>query len=423
MGVGRTGEETPAAGEDPVSPSGGQAPAVGGSGVAPDPESGDDRLVAAVTAMGFLAAELTVRGRLRRAAELIPPFLDARWGAVAVRAPDGSVQEWVLSTSDPDEARLVHEVLEEHEARTEGEAGARVASVPVKGTLGVYADLFVVKPPGARFTAGQRAMLAAFVATAAVGVDNAAQYEETRQRLAWLKASADIGQQLLRSGQDEREVWQQIADTVHALAGARTVTLALPSEDSDDDFEIRVAAGLGAEELVGRTYPLAGSLTEQVLQTGAVQLTRSTRYRISHTYVAPEVPVGYVMALPLQGQGQPRGAILVSRAAGQPPFSLIDLRLAQDFANQAAIALELVETRAAQQRLEMREDVERITDTFQDQVIQRLFSIGLRLEVAANQHQDGEVPPWLSEVVADVGATITEARASLATGYQRPSGS
>ena len=306
--------------------------------------------------------------------------------------------------------------------RVKGLPPMTVLSVPLETVSGVAGELFVARPRSeGTFGAADLEVLRGFARVVALGLDNAAQYEQSRQRAGWLRASAQISRELMTSAQLETGVWQQVADTVHRLADARTVTLVMPGEESEDELDIRVAAGLGAAQQRGRNYPRAGTLTDQVMATGSIQLTDAFQYPISHAEVAPKVPVGPVLALPLRGQDQqPRAAILVSRSTNQPPFSPTDIQLTEDFTTQAAIALELAETRAAQHRLEQRELLGHITDTYQDRIMQRLYSISLRLETIASQYDEAPLP-WVSEVIDDIDATITEARASLTSTLNKPS--
>ena len=57
--------------------------------------------------------------------------------------------------------------------------------------------------------------------------------------------------------------------------------------------------------------------------------------------------------------------------------------MAGSFANQAAIAIELAEARAEQQRVDMLDERERIAADLHDHVIQRLFAAGLGLQSIA----------------------------------------
>ena len=90
-------------------------------------------------------------------------------------------------------------------------------------------------------------------------------------------------------------------------------------------------------------------------------------------HLRPYVPVSQAMALPLRGETGPRGAIVAGRIIPHAPFTDADPDMAEAFAGQAAIALELSDARADQQRLGVLEDRDRIARDLHDHVIQRLF--------------------------------------------------
>ena len=75
------------------------------------------------------------------------------------------------------------------------------------------------------------------------------------------------------------------------------------------------------------------------------------RHRDIYVHLRPYVPVSQAMALPLRGDAGPRGAIVAGRITPHTPFTDADLDMAETFAGQAAIALELSDARADQQRL------------------------------------------------------------------------
>lgn len=87
--------------------------------------------------------------------------------------------------------------------------------------------------------------------------------------------------------------------------------------------------------------------------------------------------------------------------------------MAAAFANHAAIARELVEARANQQRLAVLEDRDRIARDLHDHVIQRLFAAGLSVQSAANVTDDEQVSAKLTRVVDDVDGTIRQIRTSI----------
>ena len=88
-----------------------------------------------------------------------------------------------------------------------------------------------------------------------------------------------------------------------------------------------------------------------------------------------------------------RGALVVGRLLGRPAFTDADLDMATTFANHAALALELADARADQQRMALLEDRDRIARDLHDHVIQRLFAAGLTVQsVAAALAATGDAP-------------------------------
>ena len=417
--------------EADVSAAGGEAPTSSNEPAA----SLVQRLRLALAGTRQIAQEPTVAGRVTRFLECAAPVAGARFAVLVVHAGAGAEHAF-WSTADPDELAAVQAVLaartqlspalvpRAREADPEAVACAfegfgwpdpTLLVMPVEAELGSGDVYLVGRPGGGSFSLEDQELMRDFMAAAAVGVENAVQYEELGRRQEWLQALATVSQGLLSSApQDEVQVWQQIVDQVHRLAAARTVTIATPSEDDAHRLEIRVAAGVGAADLPGYSYPPAGTLVESVMSTGTGRVVDSRDWKVSHSSVAPELPLGQMLAIPLAGHGGIRGAILVSRHRGQPSFAPADVAMAQDFANQAVIALELAETRAAEQRLLARTEVERLADTVQDQLIQRLFSIGLLLESGMT---DAERPPWLGRAIEEINHTIVVARSSLASDY------
>ena len=82
----------------------------------------------------------------------------------------------------------------------------------------------------------------------------------------------------------------------------------------------------------------------------------------------PYVPVSQAMARPLRAETGPRGAIVAGRITPHTPFTDADLDMAETFAGQAAIALELSDARADQQRLDVLVDRWRIAGDLHDHV-------------------------------------------------------
>jgi GAF domain-containing protein len=282
-------------------------------------------------------------------------------------------------------------------------------------TTGGSGRLFVVGQPGRPpFSGTDQELVAEFAKFAALSVENALHSQQSRQQVRWLRGLTLITQALLRADVDERAVWQEIADRVHQLARARAVTISTVSEDDPDVLEVQVAAAEDGDPAPGRLsereHALATrSMTTRSWQTGTTDETPSPTATGSAAGAALAVPL-------LDGRGV-RGALVVSRRPRQGPFDRMEVAMVHDFANQAMLAVELAETRAAERSLSARTTEDEVAGTFQDRTIQRLFAASLAAEAALAQRPE----PWLTRLYAELTAVIEDARSSLGTQYGRTS--
>jgi signal transduction histidine kinase len=119
----------------------------------------------------------------------------------------------------------------------------------------------------------------------------------------------------------------------------------------------------------------------------------------------------------LTGASAQLGTLVLARSRGRRPFDDSDLEMASAFANQAAVAVELADARADQQRMTLLEDRDRIARTLHDQVIQRLFAAGLSVQgVAGSAADSADVEGHqqrLRRVVSDIDDTIRQIRTSV----------
>jgi signal transduction histidine kinase len=122
-----------------------------------------------------------------------------------------------------------------------------------------------------------------------------------------------------------------------------------------------------------------------------------------------------MMVLPLRGTGPPRGALSLCRVRGRHIFTTRDLAMAASFASHASVALELADSRAAEQKLVLLEDRDRIAMDLHDHVIQELFAIGLSLEGTAAQlsTRNAESAQRIRQRVEDIDRTIRRIRTSI----------
>jgi signal transduction histidine kinase len=132
-----------------------------------------------------------------------------------------------------------------------------------------------------------------------------------------------------------------------------------------------------------------------------------------YLHLRPHVPVSQAMALPLRGETGPRGAIVAGRIMPHSAFTEADLDMAETFAGQAAIALELSDARANQQRLGVLEDRDRVASDLHDHVIQRLFAAGLSLQSLTSTANDEVLEQRRTRTVDELDETIRQIRTTI----------
>lgn len=392
----------------------------------------DQRWAQLTQAICVMGRELSVAGRLEQTVRAAAETTDARYAAIVLyNAMTGLADRIVHSVTEPAEVAASHEALLAHgtawlatssvpldpadpDGQSEPERSAQFLAVPIFTGFGLYGTICVMEPDSAAgFTPDDRNLLASLADTTGVGVDCATAFEESERRGDWLSASTAVGQQLLTLADGVVGIAQNIAEHVLRLADARTVTIVVPSPDDPEMLEVRVAAGLGADELAHRSYRAEGTFALASMTSNRGQLRNAADLYCLHSEVEPDQPLGQVLAVPFGSTGHNLGAIVASRRTDQAPFAEADLRMAEDFARQAGLALELAEARVTHEQLEVQRERERIAHLLQDNVIQRLFSVGLHLQTAERDVTDANARDRLSTALGDIDETIRQVRDSL----------
>lgn len=396
------------------------------------------RLQRLVEANRTISAELSLEAVLERVVEAAREILGARYAALGVLGRDGLLQQFVHTGMAPDVVAAIGDL-----PKGQGVLGAllndpqpiRLPSIaddprsvgfpphhpPMQAFLGVpirlrgqvYGNLYLAHDSAEEFSAEDEELAAALAASAGTAIANARLYEEAQHRQAWLRASSEITRRLADSAERDHDLLEVIADAVLQLAEADVVSVVLPDPERADTLRVSVAAGLNAEAFRGLRYPTQGSLAWQVIDEERAVIAEDVDLdEHIHLHLRPVVSVTQAMALPLQGDSDSHGAVVVGRIARRP-FTAAELDMATGFASQAALALELVDVRSDRERLAVLEDRDRIARDLHEHVVQRLFSAGLRLESAATRVQDPTVQGRMLETIEDLDDTIRRVRTSI----------
>jgi signal transduction histidine kinase len=411
------------------------------SEASPDQDRTSARLESLIAANRAIVAELSLDTLLHLIAETAREVLGAEYAALGLVRPDGEIEQVIYSGVDESTLAALHEMAQgggplSHLLTRSASGPARLRpltddapltlipstqplvksllAVAVRTSNSFYGNLYLGNRVGAAaFTAEDQDLVVALAATAGIAIENARLYEESHRRQEWLHASAEVSQRLLSGGDTATVALQSIADFVQQLAPADLVSVVLPLAGQADMLEVAVAAGQGATELRGMKYQIHDSVAWQAMQSGhGLVMSDADRREGVYLHVRAVVPARQVMALPLQGEAVAHGAIVVVRT-NAVAFTASDLEMAEDFANQATLALELAQARQDRHRLAVLEDRARIARDLHDHVVQKLFAVGLTLQGTGKLLPDPVLRERLAGTVRDLDDTIRSIRTAI----------
>jgi GAF domain-containing protein len=149
----------------------------------------------------------------------------------------------------------------------------------------------------------------------------------------------------LGSEESYRELLQSVVEVARAIFGARASSVFLFDEASDE-LVFEAVAGEGAEELIGRRFPSSTGIAGWVLVTRqplvVEELQDDPRFAREAAESTGFVPKG-LMAVPLLHEDRTLGVLEVLDRPQKAAFSLAEMELLGLFANEAAIALDLLQ--------------------------------------------------------------------------------
>jgi signal transduction histidine kinase len=398
-----------------------------------------DRMHGLLEAVIAIGSGLDLEAMLRRIVEAAVDLVDARYGALGVIGEDQRLVEFIPVGLDAQQISEIHHwpegrgllgllIREPHPLRladigTHGDSSGFPAGhpamrtflgVPVRVRDQVFGNLYLTeKRGGGEFTEDDEAVLTALGSAAGVALENARLYEEATLQQRWLRASSELTIALL-SGATTAAVLGDFTRRALELSGADLVTLALPDEDGRR-LTLEYAEGDGAADARGLVVPAGQSLSGQVLTTGEPVTVENFAVdpRTADVTRQPMGHLGPAVLFPLGTPGNVRGVLTVGRAQGRPPLAPGAVSVVAAFAAQAAIALELADSRADAERLSVFEDRDRIARDLHDLVIQRLYATGMSLEGTMTMITKREVADRVRNAVDAMDDTIRDIRGTI----------
>jgi signal transduction histidine kinase len=384
-----------------------------------------DRLRALVETGIAINSELSLEGVLERIVEAAARVTGARYAALGVIDPTGSGLERFVTygmtpevqteIGDPPHGRgilgvLINDArpLRLHDLSEDARSvGFPPGHPPMHSFLGVpivlrgvaYGNLYLTEKVGGDFTDEDEELVTLLAAQAAVAVENARLYESATAWSQQLESLNEVGAALV--GELELDpLLDLIAARLRELIGARLVAIALPSGGT---LRIAAADGDGAQ-LVTSTNLHDDSKTARVIERGRSE-------RVDSLLEDPEVSQDIARRLgastglyvPLRARETTIGVLIAHDKLGRSPrFGSGDLRLAEQFALRASIAVDLSRrvARDSLRRVVAGQEIERrrLARELHDETGQALTSILLGLR-AVEEANDGVDVAELRELV------------------------
>jgi signal transduction histidine kinase len=402
-------------------------------------DAATDRTRALVEAGIALTSELSLEAVLQKLVETAADLTGAQYAALGVLDASGERLERFVTTGIDDETRgaigdLPHgrgilgalvsdpEPLRLHDLRDDPRSvGFPPNHPPMQTFLGVpvllrgmvYGNLYLTeKVGGADFDSDDEAAVGLLAAQAAVAIENARLYE-TATRWSEQLESLNRVMNILITEFDLDTLLEFIAERLRELIGARLVAISLPRGGG---LRMAAVAGDRAEEYAGLELS-PRSKTMRVLE-------RRRSERIDSVLDDPEVEqeaarrLGARSALyvPLLVRDEAIGVIVAhdKQGAGDVRFTDEDLRLAEVFAERAAVAVELRQrvARDALRRVVSAQELERrrLARELHDETGQALTSILLGLRGLEGLKDEAAVKSGVAEVRELVRSTLQDVR-------------
>jgi signal transduction histidine kinase len=405
--------------------------------VATEEFSTSERLRGLVETGIALSSELSLESLLLRVVETAVELTGAAYGALGVIDPSGSALEQFITVGMEDEQRrsigdlprgrgilgvLIHdrEMLRLRDLTQDPRSvGFPPGHPPMETFLGVpialrgtsFGNLYLTeKAGGAEFTTDDEEIVRLLAAQAAVAVENARLYESSRRWARQLESLNEVSEALVGES-DLTQLFELAADRLRELVDARVVMIQRPTADRQS-LVVEAASGDGAERVRSLKVDVARSKSGRTFERRRSERIDSLIDDPEVDQAAPRlVEATAALYVPLVVRDQAVGVIVAYDKRGAAPrFSDADMRIAQAFANRAAVAIELSERvgRQSVQALLDGQELERtrLARELHDETGQALASILLGLK--AVEQQIGEEP--VKTIRELVGSALDDVR-------------
>jgi signal transduction histidine kinase len=386
-----------------------------------------------------ISSELSLDGVLQRIVEAAARLTGARYAALGVIDKAGTGLERFITTGIDEATRreigdlprgrgilgvLIREAqtLRLHDLQEDPRAvGFPPGHPPMHSFLGVpimlravaFGNLYLSeKEDGADFNEEDEELVTLLAAQAAVAIENARLYESATGWSRQLESLNEIGNALVGE-LDLARLLDLVASRLRDLIDARLVAIALPH---GADLRIEAVAGADVAAYLGISFPRAMSKAGRVFDRGHSERIDSmfddpeTHHETTRVFGARTG-----LFVPLSARDEAIGILIAHDKLGPDArFGDQDLRLAEQFAARASIAVDLTRrvARDALRRVVSGQELERqrLARELHDETGQALTSILLGLKSVEEAQSGDALRGAVAELRELVVATLQDVR-------------
>jgi len=220
---------------------------------------------------------------------------------------------------------------------------------------------------------------------------------------------------LIETDADLTDLLRVIIEAASRLVGARYGALGVVTNDGETlskfitygiDEETRVQIG---------SLPRGRGLLGQIIRfPEPLRLDDLTKHKSSVGFPANHPPMRRFLGVPVRtSDGHVYGNLYLTDRLDGEPFSEEDEQLIDSFGRAAGLVIDQVTLRAHLREFTLSEERERIARDLHDTVIQRLFGVGLSLQLALMAPLDEPTKARINTCINELDATIHEIRTTI----------
>jgi signal transduction histidine kinase len=207
----------------------------------------------------------------------------------------------------------------------------------------------------------------------------------------------------------------RIIETASRLVGARYGALGVIAGDGVTLSRF-ITYGLDSEErgAIGPEPQGKGILGEIILHPSPLRIDDLAAHPKSFGFPANHPSMHRFLGVPVTtGDGHIYGNLYLTEPLDGEPFSEEAEQLVEAFGRAAGLVIDQEILRTSVRELTLSEERERLARDLHDTVIQRLFGVGLALQISLSSVLDDDVRSRINNVLDELDATIHEIRTTI----------